>query len=130
MGSTIVCLGYSVACNIAHQHLTGSNSSLPLHQSAYGSNPRKGPFSKPRSSSRMPGKVQHIIVLCGIVQTGILATNYKIQKLKVLHKRSSNKCLLDDFRIVSSIHLYFILKSINKKCHRFENILFLSLEKD
>lgn len=69
MGSTIVCLGYSVACNIAHQHVTGSNSSLPLRQSAYGSNPRKGPFSKPRSSSRMPGKVQHIIVPCDIVQT-------------------------------------------------------------
>lgn len=68
MGSTILSLGYSAACNIAHQHLTGSSSSLPLHQSAHWSNPRKDPFSKPRST-HCTWEVQCIIVLCGIVQT-------------------------------------------------------------
>lgn len=48
MGSIIFCLGYSAACNIAHQDKTGSSSCLPLHQSAYGSKSRKEPFSKPK----------------------------------------------------------------------------------
>lgn len=48
MGSNIFCLGYSAACNTAHQDKTGSNSCLPLHHSAHGSKSRKEPFSKPK----------------------------------------------------------------------------------